>query len=283
MSAEAGRAAGPDRDILGPIRTETMTLNMGPQHPSTHGVLRVVLDLEATSESDAELWRGALLEQLPGLPCVTIAVEASGASELSNPSESKRALSSACDVVLSESADLDDFLADFAKTPIAALAFVQLLRTATSLPIQGGLAAESFVYSTLQSGSEFKAWLAARAKLVRAERKAATRASRTTRAAAAATFAAGESPCRLERVGHRLTITLCRPDKHNAFSRAMRDALVEGLSQRIMPIKSVGVKIVELEEQKEQLDNAALDVGLEIDATKAKVVSAHIDQVSDDL
>jgi len=46
MSAEAGRAAGPDRDILGPIRTETMTLNMGPQHPSTHGVLRVVLDLE---------------------------------------------------------------------------------------------------------------------------------------------------------------------------------------------------------------------------------------------
>ena len=28
------------------------------------------------------------------------------------------------------------------------------------------------------------------------------------------------------------------------------DALVEGLSQRIMPIKSVGVKIVELEEQK---------------------------------
>ena len=42
-----------------------------------------------------------------------------------------------------------------------------------------------------------------------------------------------------------------------------------------MPIKSVGAKIVELEEQKEQLDNAALDVGLEIDATKAKVVSAQ--------
>lgn len=28
------------------IRTETITLNMGPQHPSTHGVLRVLLEME---------------------------------------------------------------------------------------------------------------------------------------------------------------------------------------------------------------------------------------------
>ena len=28
------------------IRTETMTINMGPQHPSTHGVLRIVLELD---------------------------------------------------------------------------------------------------------------------------------------------------------------------------------------------------------------------------------------------
>jgi NADH-quinone oxidoreductase subunit D len=31
---------------VGEIRTETMTVNMGPQHPSTHGVLRLVLELD---------------------------------------------------------------------------------------------------------------------------------------------------------------------------------------------------------------------------------------------
>jgi NADH-quinone oxidoreductase subunit D len=30
----------------GPLRTEEMILNIGPQHPSTHGVLRVVLELD---------------------------------------------------------------------------------------------------------------------------------------------------------------------------------------------------------------------------------------------
>src|SRR6476619_4691819 len=32
-----------DRDGAGDIRTEEMLVNMGPQHPSTHGVLRIVL------------------------------------------------------------------------------------------------------------------------------------------------------------------------------------------------------------------------------------------------
>ncbi|MDQ2829691.1 MAG: NADH dehydrogenase subunit D, partial [Chloroflexota bacterium] len=30
-----------------------MTINMGPQHPSTHGVLRVVLDLDGETVIDA--------------------------------------------------------------------------------------------------------------------------------------------------------------------------------------------------------------------------------------
>src|SRR5207247_1294926 len=37
------RGAG---SVMPELRTETMTVNMGPQHPSTHGVLRLVLELE---------------------------------------------------------------------------------------------------------------------------------------------------------------------------------------------------------------------------------------------
>jgi NADH-quinone oxidoreductase subunit D len=36
------------------IRTETMTVNMGPQHPSTHGVLRLVLELDGETIVSAD-------------------------------------------------------------------------------------------------------------------------------------------------------------------------------------------------------------------------------------
>ncbi|HET8759595.1 MAG TPA: hypothetical protein VFN94_00910, partial [Nitrospiria bacterium] len=59
-TTEFRRPASADRDDFGVIyhqpepppddravlRTEELLLNMGPQHPSTHGVLRVVLELE---------------------------------------------------------------------------------------------------------------------------------------------------------------------------------------------------------------------------------------------
>jgi NADH-quinone oxidoreductase subunit D len=48
-SAEAAqavaRSAGSDRD-LGELQGEKMVLNMGPSHPSTHGVLRIILELD---------------------------------------------------------------------------------------------------------------------------------------------------------------------------------------------------------------------------------------------
>ena len=35
-------------------RTETMTVNMGPQHPSTHGVLRIVLEIDGETVVSAD-------------------------------------------------------------------------------------------------------------------------------------------------------------------------------------------------------------------------------------
>src|SRR5437899_7892986 len=40
------RGGGIEVVAQGPLRTEEMILNIGPQHPSTHGVLRVVLELD---------------------------------------------------------------------------------------------------------------------------------------------------------------------------------------------------------------------------------------------
>src|SRR5512136_2517121 len=42
------------------LRTETMTVNMGPQHPSTHGVLRLVLELDGETVVGARTTIGYL-------------------------------------------------------------------------------------------------------------------------------------------------------------------------------------------------------------------------------
>ena len=46
--ARDGLQRGPEirDDVTGEVRQETMIINMGPQHPSTHGVLRLLLELD---------------------------------------------------------------------------------------------------------------------------------------------------------------------------------------------------------------------------------------------
>jgi NADH-quinone oxidoreductase subunit D len=57
-ASEAWMLRGGGIDIvaqqLGELHTEEMTLNIGPQHPSTHGVLRVVLELDGEEIKRAE-------------------------------------------------------------------------------------------------------------------------------------------------------------------------------------------------------------------------------------
>lgn len=165
------------------------------------GVL--VLDLDRSAEERGAVPLAAILAELPRLPCVTIAI---GNAPALAP------LAAACDVHLEARAELDGFRIAFEKKPVAAVAFAQLLRGfSPSRPVEQGLVAESFVYSTLQSGSEFRDWLAARTGKPR----------RPARDAGPA--------CLLERDGARLEVRLNRPTRHNAFSRALRDALAEGL------------------------------------------------------
>ena len=40
--------------------TEEMTLNMGPQHPSTHGVLRLILEIDGETITEARCGIGYL-------------------------------------------------------------------------------------------------------------------------------------------------------------------------------------------------------------------------------
>src|SRR5690554_6044606 len=46
MAARAPETRAPTGDGLGAFETKHMRINVGPQHPSTHGVLRLVVDLD---------------------------------------------------------------------------------------------------------------------------------------------------------------------------------------------------------------------------------------------
>ena len=112
------------------------------------------------------------------------------------------------DVVVAEHA-VDALVAAVGANPIASVALVQLLRAGEALGVWGALFAESATYSMLQSGPEFRAWLASR------------HPKRVASGVEPAVVAARE--------GTRMTLTLNRPAVHNAFNAAMRDELVANL------------------------------------------------------
>ena len=114
------------------------------------------------------------------------------------------------DVVVASETELGCLDAAVRANPIASAVLVQLLRFGNARTIEAGLVAESLAYAALQAGPEFRAWLAARsvAPPPRAEPGA---------------------PLRVRRDGASLQLTLDRPAKRNAYSAALRDALVEAL------------------------------------------------------
>jgi enoyl-CoA hydratase/carnithine racemase len=149
----------------------------------------------------------AALRALRALPCPAVA--------LGPVCGSGSAAREAFDVVVEDEASLALLRERVARTPLAALALVQLLRVGRRLELDEALVAESWVYATLQAGPEFGAWLRARG----APRAPAPGPE-------AAVLALREGPV--------LTLVLNRPERRNAWSSAMRDALVEALSVAVV-------------------------------------------------
>lgn len=83
-----------------------------------------------------------------------------------------------------------------------------VLRLTERLSVEDGLVVESLAYSTLLAGPDFLAW----------RRKHPRRAT-----------APVAEPVALSRSGDVLDVRLDTPQRHNAFSAAMRDALIEAL------------------------------------------------------
>ncbi|MCD4524206.1 enoyl-CoA hydratase/isomerase family protein [Nocardioides sp. cx-173] len=108
-------------------------------------------------------------------------------------------------------ADVDAELAQVVATarhsPRATRVLAGLLPLTAHASVAEGLTAESLAYSMLMAGPEFARWLEGRARKPGAE-------------------PVGE-PVVVERHGHELLVLLNRPERHNAFSRDVRDGLAE--------------------------------------------------------
>jgi hypothetical protein len=154
-------------------------------------------------------------ERLAGVSAVTVAVVAAG--------EEPPAAAAAFDCVVAGAAGLDGLAPRVVARPFASLALVQLLRGSAVRSVEDALVLESFVYSMLQAGSEFATW--------RATRRARERE------------ADARSPLRVERAGDTLALVFDRPEKRNAFSAALRDALHEALSLAAL---DDGVRTIEI-------------------------------------
>jgi enoyl-CoA hydratase/carnithine racemase len=94
--------------------------------------------------------------------------------------------------------------------PVASLVLVQLLRLGSTLGVADGLVAESLAYAALQAGGDHRGWLA-------------------DRPPSHPSPSPDPDPVLVTRAGGTVRLTLNRPQVRNAYSTAMRDALIDGL------------------------------------------------------
>jgi enoyl-CoA hydratase/carnithine racemase len=90
---------------------------------------------------------------------------------------------------------------------------VQVLRLGESLSFEGALTVESLAYSALLGGDEFRRWRGA--------------------TPGAAVGGGPDELVQIAREGDHVTLTLTDPDRHNAMTAAMRDALYAALANML--------------------------------------------------
>jgi Enoyl-CoA hydratase/isomerase len=98
--------------------------------------------------------------------------------------------------------------------PQAAVVLGQVLRATGGLAVTAALDVESFAYSMLLGGPEFRGWLAARGDR--------------------ALPLMVDEPVLVARYGDLLRITLNRPERRNAYGRQLRDALTDALRVAVL-------------------------------------------------
>ena len=156
----------------------------------------LLVDLEGWNSGEDEA-AGRPLRQ-PNCPVIGLA-------------DSERDLPAIVDVIAVSEAELQILTEAIQHNAVAATLLVQLLRHNEQASVDDALFAESLAYSSLQSGASFKAWL-------------------NSRKPRSAVDEDESSLLLMDRQQDLLTITLNRPDKRNAYSAALRDALCEALA-----------------------------------------------------
>ncbi|NYI75521.1 enoyl-CoA hydratase-related protein [Nocardioides panzhihuensis] len=106
--------------------------------------------------------------------------------------------------------DLDRMAETVASAPLAAITFAGVLGATSRAEVADGLVVESLAYSTLLAGPEFRTWRA------------------TTPVGALPPD--GDEPVLVSRTDDHLSVVLNRPQRHNAFGRGVRDALLDALA-----------------------------------------------------
>lgn len=144
---------------------------------------------------------GQLRQTLSRIACPVIAVAPTGDSS---------ALAESVDVVVSSHKEAESLAVNILQHPLTAMTLVQLLRHNENASLDDGLLAESLAFATLQGSAEFSNYLKHR-----------------TQPATVPGYA--EPAVLAERHNDTLHLTLNRPEQHNAYSIAVRDALYEGL------------------------------------------------------